>query len=94
MSTKLDKTLKDRGSVYGTFEDNARITQDLCDVLKTAPNYGLLAKEHMEAYHMIFHKISRSVCGDPMYIDNAHDIGGYAKLLEDYLIKEKANGNN
>ena len=39
---------------------------------------------------MIFSKISRMACGDPDYSDNMHDIIGYAKILENYLIdKEK-----
>jgi len=34
---------------------------------------------------MIFHKISRMCIGDPYYADNAHDIAGYATLLEQYI---------
>lgn len=89
--SNIKSTLKQRGSRYGSFEDNARITQGLCDLIKTAPNYNQLKPEHIEAYHMIFHKIARSVCGDPMYADNIHDIVGYATLLEKFL--NKANGN-
>ena len=84
----INKTLETRGSKYGAFSDNARITQQLEDVIKTAPNYDKLHNEHKEAFHMILHKISRSVCGDPMYADNAHDIVGYAQLLEDFIIEE------
>jgi thymidylate synthase len=89
--SNIKSTLKQRGSRYGSFEDNARITQGLCDLIKTAPNYDQLKHEHVEAYHMIFHKIARSVCGDPMHIDNVHDIVGYATLLEKFL--DKVNGN-
>ena len=93
MTNKIDKTLQERGDRYGTFENNARVTQALCDVIKTAPNYDQLTDKHIEAYHMIFHKISRSVCGDPMYVDNIHDIIGYAKLLEGYLTKKEEEAN-
>jgi len=85
---EIDKTLEERGSRYGNFEDNARITQALCNILQNSPHYDKLTPEHIEVYHMIFHKIARSVCGDPMYVDNIHDIAGYAKLLEDFLIKQ------
>lgn len=85
MANKIDSTLKERESRYGSFEHNAKITQQLCNVLKQAPNYDLLEEEHIEAFHMIFHKIARCVCGDPNYIDNIHDIVGYAKLLEEFL---------
>jgi hypothetical protein len=93
MTNKIGKTLKERGSRYGSFEHNAKITQRLCNVLKQAPNYDLLEEEHIEAFHMIFHKIARCVCGDPNYIDNIHDIVGYAKLLEEFL-KDKEFGIN
>lgn len=89
MTNKIDKTLKERGSRYGSFEDNADITEDLMKVIQSASSYSKLSKQHLEAFHMIFHKISRAVCGDPDYIDNIHDIVGYAKLLEDFLISKK-----
>lgn len=90
--SNIKSTLKQRGSCYGSFEDNARITQALNKVLETAPNFNQLKDEHKEAYHMIFHKIARSVCGDPMHADNIHDIIGYATLLEKFL--DKVNENN
>jgi len=99
MTNKIDNTLQERGSRYGTFGNNAQITQDLCDVIKQGPSYDRLLPEHIEAFHMIFHKIARCVCGDPMYIDNIHDIVGYAKLLEDFLKEQEekpelANGQS
>jgi len=93
MPDKIEKTLKERESVYGEFEDNADITQELIKVIENAPSYSKLSKQHLEAFHMIFHKISRAVCGDPDYIDNIHDIVGYAKLLEDFLIEKQALKN-
>jgi peptidase E len=79
------KTLEERGSRYGSFADNAKITQALMDMLTYAPNYEQLSAQHLEAFHMIFHKISRMACGDCMYSDSAHDIAGYAKLLEEWI---------
>jgi hypothetical protein len=87
MSNEIEKTLIIRGSRYGTFEDNADITQALMAIIEESPKAHELTNLHKECLHMIFHKISRMVCGDPMYVDNVHDIGGYAKGLEDYLIK-------
>lgn len=87
MTNELKTTLDQRASKYGEFEDNARITQELCDVIKTAPSYSKLKNEHKEALHMIFHKVARMVCGDPDYPDNPHDIAGYATLLEKHLNK-------
>jgi hypothetical protein len=87
--SSVDKTLEVRGSRYGTFENNATTTQSLMEVIEKAPSFEQLSKLHKEAIHMIFHKIARIVCGDPNYIDNVHDIVGYAKLLEDYLVSNE-----
>lgn len=86
--SEIEKTLNERYSRYGTFESNAEITQELMGVIEKSPKWKQLSKQHKEALHMIFHKISRMVCGDPAYVDNVHDIVGYAKLLEDFLIRE------
>lgn len=85
MIKKIETTLNQRGNVYGTMEKNAEITQGLMRVIAKSPNARNLSAMHVETLHMIFHKISRMVCGDPMYLDNVHDIIGYAKLLEDYI---------
>lgn len=86
----IDKTLEERGLRYGTISDNATVTQQLMNVISNSgKNYNNLTHVHMECLHMIFHKIGRMVSGDVNYIDNVHDIVGYAKLLEDYLIEEE-----
>ncbi len=82
----INNTLEERGSKYGTIYNNARTTQGLMRVLEHAPNYHLLTDVHKECLHMIMHKVSRMVCGDTMYSDNPHDIGGYAKLLEEWMV--------
>ena len=86
----IKETLEARGGKYGKFVDNARITQQLLNVLKTAPNYHDLTQPHLEAYHMILHKIARSACGDIMYRDNIVDIIGYATLLLEFIDGENA----
>lgn len=80
--TKLDATLQERGSVYGTFADNASCTQAVMDVLQTHAKRELSDFER-EALHMVAHKMSRIVCGLKTKKDNWHDIAGYAKLAED-----------
>jgi hypothetical protein len=94
MTNLIDNTLLERGQNYGSFKDNADITQTFMKVLSQAPNFYKLTDQHLEAFHMIFHKISRCVCGDPFYIDNIHDISGYAKLLENYLLKHEKGIND
>jgi len=85
----INKTLQERGGKYGRMEDNARVTQKLMGVLREESGYDNLSMMHKECLHMIMHKISRMMCGDPWYADNAHDIVGYAKLLEDYQNEEQ-----
>ena len=87
----VEETLEQRGGRYGTFEANAYITQELMRVIAQGTNFHLLSDIHKEAYHMIMHKIGRSVNGDPWYDDNMHDVIGYAKLLEDYIKKHNAD---
>ncbi len=84
----VNETLSQRGNRYGDFKYVARVTEDLMNVISFAPQWDNLTPVHKQAFHMIFSKIARSVCGDPTYTDNIHDISGYAKLLEDYLIEE------
>ena len=82
MST-IKETLTERGEKYGAFKDNSEIAQRLKGVLNDWD--GELSYSQKEAIEVIFQKISRILTGDPDYIDNWHDIQGYAKLIEDEL---------
>lgn len=90
MSEEIKNTLAERGSRYGTFEDNAETTQKLMEVVAKCPSFKNWHRAHKEAVHMIFHKIARMANGDEMYEDNPHDICGYSKLLEDYLAEKNS----
>lgn len=92
---EVDETLKERGSRYGTIEENYLIVHEFKEVVKNSPAFkrGDLSIIHLESLNMIFCKISRMLSGDPNYPDNAHDIAGYAKLLEDHLLRQK-NGQS
>ena len=83
-SNDVTATLAERGNRYGTFEDNARLTQALMNTALGAAKSDL-SHMHKEAMHMIFHKIARMCSGDQWYADNPHDIAGYATLLEEYI---------
>ena len=86
----IDNTLAERGARYGDFSDHARIAQTLQDVMRTASPKGLgevywrkLSADKKQALTVIADKIARILSGDPEYVDNWHDIQGYAKLAED-----------
>lgn len=81
----VDETLKERQSQYGGFEDVAHATQSMLDVLVKDTCYEKMPKPHKEAIHMILSKVSRVACGDQNHKDSWHDIGGYAKLIENLI---------
>ena len=89
--SKINGTLQQRGNRYGSFQDNATLTQSLMDVVEEQAKSDL-SPVHKEMLHMTFHKIARMCMGDPMYADNPHDIAGYATLLEQW-IKEMNNAS-
>ena len=87
--TNIDETLQQRGSTYGSFEDNADTTQALKRIIQAHPNYNQLRSFQKEAIDMTFHKIARIINGDPNYIDSWHDIIGYVSLVEKILVEEQ-----
>jgi hypothetical protein len=90
MPSIIEQILKDRGSVYGDFGDNAAMAQDLKGLIKKwQPTKYAMSIEQAEALDMISTKLSRIVTGDPSYPDNWDDIAGYATLIANRL-----RGNN
>lgn len=79
--------LDERGSRYGSFSDNAYISQALCNIIRQEGRSGRVSRHQpplrdfqMEALEMIAHKIARILSGDANYADNWVDIAGYAQL--------------
>lgn len=91
MST-VDKTLAERGSWYGEFADNARVSQELytrfCFYLGHNRSFTF-SEVHTEALKFIAQKIARILNGDPNYKDNWHDIAGYATLVERWIATQE-----
>ena len=89
----IEATLAERQSTYGSFEDVAFVTENIMSVLGHVRVNGLseLPTTHRMALYMIASKMARIVNGDFNHLDSWHDIGGYAKLVED-LIRENNNG--
>ena len=81
----INKTLEQRGSRYGKFKDVAATTYALQEILRNAKNHEHMTDDQVIALDMICNKIARIVNGDPSYIDNWHDISGYATLVEQEL---------
>ena len=93
MNTNIEKVLAERGSRYGEFEEHAFITQSIKRAMVNSSNWKRLSDDMKEALEMIAHKMGRILNGDPKYIDSWTDIIGYAKLVEDYLIKKERKNN-
>jgi hypothetical protein len=85
----VEQTLTERGTRYGTFMDNAVIAQHLKGMAIQGGSWDQMKADQREAIEVIFQKISRILTGDPDYVDNWHDIQGYAKLVEDRLIASR-----
>lgn len=79
--TTIDQTLAERGNRYGSFDEHARITQNLKRAMADSPNWARMTDDQREALEMVQHKIGRILNGDPDYEDNAVDIVGYATLM-------------
>ncbi|MBO5631483.1 MAG: hypothetical protein J5965_20640 [Aeriscardovia sp.] len=78
------QTLNERQSQYGNFSEVAEMTQQLLTVMGQY-GYEYLPGMHKEALHMICSKMARIVNGDHNHLDSWHDIGGYAKLIENNI---------
>lgn len=76
--------LKQRASRYGSFSDNARVSQSIQKILKQNPQ---IQKDPTlnEAVSYISQKLARVASGDATYIDTWRDIAGYALLVVEYL---------
>ena len=67
---KIEKTLAERATRYGSFRNNADTAQDLKAVICRGYRASELKKDQIEALELICTKISRIVNGDCKYKDN------------------------
>ena len=81
----LEKTLADRGAVYGRFVDHAGISQSLKRVMRAAPGWQELPDDMRESLEMVAHKVARILNGNPNYADSWHDVAGFTTLVEKRL---------
>jgi hypothetical protein len=83
--SEVDNTLTERGTRYGSFDEHARITQNIKTAMADSANWSTLDDDMRESLEMIAHKMGRILNGDPSYSDSWHDIIGYARLVEQRL---------
>lgn len=85
MNNALNNTLNERASTYGSFRDISTMSQDMKSIMSNSKNWNTLSADKKESLEMIVHKIGRILNGDPEYVDNWHDIAGYATLISNSL---------
>ena len=78
----VEDTLIERGKNYGDFTDNADYAQRIKQAIYDSKNWHNMPTYMQEALDLIASKIGRMLSGDPFYLDNWHDIGGYTTLVE------------
>jgi hypothetical protein len=94
----IDDTLAERGERYGDFSQHAAIAQQLQDVMRDSNQeafgrgWDFLSAVQKQALTAIADKIARILSGDPDFVDNWHDIQGYARLVEIEITREPAGG--
>jgi len=88
MSDDINDTLKQRDRHYGDFSEGAKVMQGIKCAMRSGRNWLVIEHEKREALEMIAHKIGRILNGDPNHKDSWHDIGGYARLIENTLEDE------
>lgn len=87
--------LTQRGKVYGDIRDNMRTKNYLVAILnqELIKNDSYLKLNQNDKHGIqgcietICLKLARAVTGDICYDDNWKDIGGYAKLIEDIVVR-------
>jgi hypothetical protein len=80
--SNIEKTLEERGGLYGSFDTHAEYAEAFNQVYEASPNWCEMRADSKEALRIIANKIGRILNGDPEYDDNWHDIAGYATLVE------------
>ncbi|OED35018.1 hypothetical protein AB832_06575 [Flavobacteriaceae bacterium (ex Bugula neritina AB1)] len=81
----ISNVLNERRSTHGNFKDNARLTIELQEIIRSHENYKNMSYSHKLSLNMILHKVSRIVCGDHNFLEHIVDIIGYAKRLEEQI---------
>jgi hypothetical protein len=89
----IENTLKERGARYGSFEEHATIAQAIQDAFRIYPEkWERLPPVIKQGFTTLADKMARTLNGDEYYDDNYHDIGGYAKLMEDWVKRTQSGG--
>lgn len=82
--TDTKKILSEREKTHGNFADVAAMSQQIKTAMSMSKNWLVLNVAQREALESIAMKIARVLSGDRNFRDHWEDIGGYAKLGEEW----------
>lgn len=88
---KIEDTLAERGSQYGSWRLQSAVTQQIKKAFADTPNWEKLPDYMRESLDQIANKFARILSGNYTHLDNWHDTVGYARLAEDCLKQDLAN---
>ena len=83
----VDNTLKQRGKIYGSYEDGLKFrleAEKLLNVKYKADHGEDMPEETMFLFNDILSKLGR-LASCPTHIDSWHDLAGYSVLIERIL---------
>lgn len=81
--TSINDTLNQRQAVYGDFGRVSQAVQAFKSVARSSPSWPMMTATQREGTEGILLKLVRALYGDPMHMDNWHDIAGFATLIEE-----------
>ena len=90
----IQETLEERGKIYGSYNKHLEIRVKILDLLSEHKR-SVRGKEFSKFEYIFFHDLVMKLvrlAGDPRHQDSAHDLAGYATLIEN-LIKQEVEDN-
>ena len=82
-----EEILKERGSVYGPFDELSEISQGIEHLIIGGSKRDKFTAVQREAIKMVSSKLARLACGDPNHLDSWLDASNYLKLAHDDTLK-------
>ena len=88
MNSSIEETLTQRKSIYGEFNDQRLCVGEIVQIMIhcAKKNNVVLQPEIIAEWHYLAIKLAR-IAVNPDYLDNYHDLAGYAMLMEKERMK-------
>lgn len=77
--------LNERESTHGSYQDNARLAQELKDFFRACPSWGHMEPVQRESLDLIALKLARILSGKADNSEHWADVAGYAQLVVNAL---------